>query len=181
MSSREAPVEIVPYDASGPRLFEAERQALIGALQPWLTGPIEHIGSTAIPGLAAKPMIDILAGVESLAASRPAIDAAAALGYCYAPYRAESEHWFCKPSPAFRTHHLHLVPVGSRIGVEAIAFRDHLRAHPQAASEYASLKQRLAKEHPFDREAYTDAKGPFIARILALALAGRPESVANRP
>ena len=78
-------------------------------LQPWLAGPIEHIGSTAVPGLAAKPVVDIMAGVESLDASRPAIAALERAGYCYAPYRADTEHWFCKPSPQFRTHHLHLM------------------------------------------------------------------------
>src|SRR6478752_4393271 len=85
--TREAAVEIVPYDPAWPRLFEEERQALIDAIGPWLTGPVEHIGSTAIPGLAAKPVIDIMAGVASLDASRPALEAAARLGYCYFPYR----------------------------------------------------------------------------------------------
>jgi GrpB-like predicted nucleotidyltransferase (UPF0157 family) len=65
-------------------------------------GPIEHIGSTAIPGLVAKPTIDMMAGVATLEASRPGIEAAAQVGYCYAPYRVETEHWFCKPSPAVR-------------------------------------------------------------------------------
>src|SRR5213594_3261033 len=99
MQMEEAPVEIVPYDASWPRLFEEERNNLREVIAPWLVGPIEHIGSTAIPGLAAKPVIDIMAVVESLDASRPALDALTALDYCYAPYRADSEHWFCKPSP----------------------------------------------------------------------------------
>ena len=86
------------------------------------------------------------------------------------PYRPESEHWFCKPSPAFRTHHLHLVPFGSAQWREAIAFREYLCAHPLVAAEYASLKQRLAQEFRFDREAYTHAKAPFIGRIISLAL-----------
>jgi GrpB-like predicted nucleotidyltransferase (UPF0157 family) len=168
--SVEAPVEIVAYDPVWPRLFEEERLAIAGALAPWLVGSIEHIGSTAIPGLAAKPVIDIMAGVQSLDASRPAIDAAAALGYCYFPYRPESEHWFCKPSPALRTHHLHLVPVGSRQWLAAVAFRDYLRDHPAIAAEYETLKRRLAREFHFDREAYTHAKHPFVERITSLAL-----------
>jgi len=172
MPSREASVELVPYDASWPARFEQEAKALRRPLAAWLAGPIEHIGSTAIPGLAAKPVIDILAGVETLEASRPAIAALALVGYCYAPYRADSEHWFCKPSPAFRTHHLHLMPVESSRWREVIAFRDYLRVNSQVAAEYADLKRRLAQEHRFDREAYTDAKGPFIARITALALQG---------
>lgn len=69
-------------------------------LAPWLVGPVEHIGSTAVPGLAAKPVIDIMAGVQARETSRPAIAAATELGYGYWPYQADVEHWFCKPSPA---------------------------------------------------------------------------------
>ena len=111
-----------------------------------------------------------MAGVDSLDASRPAIAALADLDYCYYPYRPDSEHWFCKPSPEVRTHHLHLIPVTSPRWREAISFRDYLRSHREIAAEYADLKRRLAREHTFDREAYTEAKGPFIARITALAL-----------
>jgi GrpB-like predicted nucleotidyltransferase (UPF0157 family)/GNAT superfamily N-acetyltransferase len=169
----EAPVEIVPYDLSWPRQFIEEEQALRRALAAWLVGPVEHIGSTAVPGLAAKPVVDIMAGVETLDASRPAIVELADLGYCYAPYRTESEHWFCKPSPAFRTHHLHLIPLDSPRWTETIAFRDYLRSHPRIAAEYADLKRHFAEVYRFDREAYTEAKGPFIARITALALQER--------
>ena len=173
MPSGEAPVEIVPYHASWPEQFKQEEKLLRGALAAWLVGPIEHIGSTAIPGLAAKAVIDIMAGVDTLDASRPAIAALADLDYCYFPYRADSEHWFCKPSPAFRTHHLHLIPSASPRWNEAIAFRDYLRSHSQIATEYAELKRRLAHEHRLDREAYTDAKGPFIIRITGVALQER--------
>jgi len=170
MPADEAPVEIVAYDASWPGQFEEEEKLLRRTLAAWLVGPVEHIGSTAIPGLVAKPVIDIMAAVESLDASRPSFAALARLGYCYAPYRADSEHWFCKPSPAFRTHHLHLVPIESPRWREPIAFRDYLRSHARVAAEYGELKRRLAQAHRFDREAYTEAKGPFIARITGLAL-----------
>ena len=170
MTSSEAPVVIVPYDQAWPARFEEEAAVLRDTLAPWLVGPIEHIGSTAVPGLAAKPVIDLMAGVETLEASRPAIAVAADLGYCYWPYQADREHWFCKPSPAYRTHHLHLIPIDSAQWLRAIAFRDYLRAHPEAAGDYAALKQRLAREHHLDREAYTDAKRPFIDRITGLAL-----------
>jgi GrpB-like predicted nucleotidyltransferase (UPF0157 family) len=168
--SDEAPVHIVPYDARWPSQFDEERKVLLEAIELWLAGPIEHIGSTAIPGLAAKPVVDIMAGVESLDASRNAIARLEHRGYCYYPYRPDVEHWFCKPSPAFRTHHLHLVPFQSRLWIEQIAFRDYLRARPDVALEYAGLKSRLAERHRFDREAYTDAKGPFVQRILREAL-----------
>ncbi|MEO8256425.1 MAG: GrpB family protein [Acidobacteriota bacterium] len=178
--SREAEIHVVPYDEAWPRQFEDERQALADALGPYVTGTIEHIGSTAVPGLVAKPVIDIMVGVESLDGSRPAIPLLERLEYCHFPYRAETEHWFCKPSPQCRTHHLHLVPCRSRTWVEAIAFRDHLRAHPDAAADYASLKRRLAERYRDDREAYTDAKAPFIQQTVERALNDsrwrRPES-----
>ena len=173
MTPNEASVEIVPYDPSWPGRFEEEAKGLRRALALWLVGPIEHIGSTAIAGLAAKPVIDIMAGVETLDASRPAIASLVDLGYCYAPYRENSEHWFCKPSFALRTHHLHLIPFESREWNETIAFRDYLRAHSQIATEYEDLKRGLARRYRFDREAYTEAKGPFVARITGVALRER--------
>jgi GrpB-like predicted nucleotidyltransferase (UPF0157 family) len=163
----EAPVMIEGYDPSWPGRFAAERERLETALATWLAGPIEHIGSTAVPGLAAKPVIDIMAAVESLTASRQAIRALESIDYLYYPYRAEVMHWFCKPALAFRTHHLHLVPYRSALWIERLRFRDHLRAHHDVATEYAALKRTLAEKYRLDREAYTDAKGPFIARVLS--------------
>jgi GrpB-like predicted nucleotidyltransferase (UPF0157 family) len=170
MTSREAPIEIAPYDPEWPARFREEREALGRILAPWLAGPIEHIGSTAVPGISAKPVIDIMAGVDTLEASRPAIAAAEGFGYCYFPYRPDREHWFCKPSAAFRTHHLHLVPVTSLQWARSIAFRDFLRAHADVAAEYDVLKRRLAAEFTFDREAYTQAKSPFIDAVTERAL-----------
>ena len=167
-TTNDAPVRIVPYDPSWPLSFETERAALASLLAPWLAGPIEHVGSTAVPGLAAKPVIDIMVGVGGLEASRPALAELPRLGYCHFPYRAEVMHWFCKPSPAFRTHHLHLVPWKSQLWRDRIAFRDLLRARADVAADYAELKRRLAADHEFDREAYTDAKTPFVERALGM-------------
>jgi GrpB-like predicted nucleotidyltransferase (UPF0157 family) len=167
----DAAVHIVPYDSTWPRAFEVERARLATILGPWLAGPIEHIGSTAVPGLAAKPVIDIMAGVESLSGSRAAIAVLEQAQYCYAAYRSDVMHWFCKPSPAHRTHHLHLVPVGSPLWTEQLAFRDFLRVEPAAAAEYARLKQRLADVHRYDREAYTQGKTAFVREAIARALA----------
>jgi len=169
-TSNEAPIEIAPYDPLWPIRFQEETAILRRGLRSWLVGPIEHIGSTAIPGLAAKPVIDIMAGVRTLDESRPAIAAATELGYCYSPYQAELEHWLCKPSPSFRTHHLHLIPVGTPQWLRPIAFRDYLRAHSTVASEYEVLKRSLAAKHRLDREAYTQAKRPFIDGVTAIAL-----------
>ena len=110
-----------------------------------------------------------MAGVGSLAASTDAIAAAGTLGYIYYPYRPDVMHWFCKPSASFRTHHLHLVPFNSRLWTERVAFRDHLRRDAAAAAEYGALKIDLARQYEFDREAYTEAKGPFIRRIVDLS------------
>jgi GrpB-like predicted nucleotidyltransferase (UPF0157 family) len=170
MALPEAPVEIVPYDPSWPIRFEEEAGVLRRTLKPWLVGPIEHIGSTAVPGLGAKPVIDIMAAVRTLSDSRPAVAAATAIGYCYSPYQIELEHWFCKPSLACRTHHLHLVPLGTPQWRRPIAFRDYLRAHGDVAAEYEALKRRLAQEHRLDREAYTQAKTSFVRRITDVAL-----------
>lgn len=171
MPSADAPISVVPYDPAWPALFREERQELQCVLAPWLAGSIEHIGSTAVPGMAAKPVIDIMAGVADLNGSRPAIAAVATLGYHYYPYQSELEHWFCKPSPAHRTHHLHLIAVGSAQWIRPIAFRDYLRARPDVAAEHDALKRELASRFARDREAYTDAKRPFITAVTNDALA----------
>jgi GrpB-like predicted nucleotidyltransferase (UPF0157 family) len=162
---------IVSYDAAWPDLFERERVSITDTIGEWIVGGIEHVGSTAVPGLAAKPVIDIMIGVESLERSRAAIPRLAAIGYLYAPYRADVMHWLCKPSLTLRTHHAHLVPFASDLWHERLAFRDHLRTHPDTAAEYARLKQLLAQRHREDREAYTEAKGSFVARVVAMARA----------
>lgn len=168
---REAPVEVVAYDPAWPAAFERERRLVADALADWLAGPPAHIGSTAVPGLAAKPIIDIMAPVRSLADARPAIAAARRMGYVYFPYKPDLMHWFCKPSPELRTHHLHLVPLASPLWQERLAFRDALRADARLRAEYEALKLRLARRHRHDREAYTEAKSPFVARVLQ---SGRP-------
>ncbi len=168
----EAEVHIVPYDLAWPSQFEAERKELLIALAPWLVGSIEHVGSTAVLGLAAKPVIDIMAGVESLDTSRGAIDALAKLEYQYFPYRPDVMHWFCKPSPSFRTHHLHVIPYGGDLWKERIVFRDCLRSNQAVADEYAKLKRHLATVHRLDREAYTEAKGPFVTEVLRRCMKG---------
>lgn len=163
----DAPVELHEPDPLWALQFLQEQAALNEALAPWLVGPPEHIGSTAVPGLAAKPVIDIMAPVASLAASRAAQVAAGALGYLYHPYQAERMHWFCKPSPVHRTHHLHLVPLGSPLWCDRLAFRDALRASPALCAEYEGLKRQLAAAHRHDREAYTEGKSAFVASVLA--------------
>lgn len=163
------PVSIVPYDPSWPEQFERERASLEEAIGPWIEGGIHHVGSTAVPGLAAKPVVDIMVGVRSLEEARACFEPLARLDYCYFPYRAWM-HWFCKPSAERRTHHLHLVEPGNPNWAARLAFRDHLRAHPETAAEYEALKRRLAAEHRDDREAYTEAKTAFVEAVVERAL-----------
>jgi GrpB-like predicted nucleotidyltransferase (UPF0157 family) len=163
-------VRIVPYDPSWPAEFEAEKQRLGPVLAPWLAGGIHHVGSTSVPGLAAKPVIDILAEVRSLEESRDAIAPLQTLSYSWAPYETELMNWFCKPSLEHRTHHLHLVVPGSRAWREELAFRDALRREPETACAYEELKRRLADEYVHNRAAYTVAKTEFIEGVLARAL-----------
>ncbi len=165
----EASIEVVEYTPHWAELFSLEQEVLARELESWLVGPPEHIGSTAVPGLAAKPIIDIMAPVASLKASLPAIEAAGRIGYVFYPYQPEVMQWFCKPSPSYRTHHLHLVPAGSQLWLDRLAFRDTLRASDALRAEYHTLKQSLAQIHREDREAYTSAKGPFIERVLQAA------------
>lgn len=159
-------IRIVAYDSRWPQRFVEERTLLEEAIGPWVVGGIHHVGSTAVPGLDAKPIIDILVGVEDLETARACFDPLAELGYLYAPYRSEEMHWFCKPHPSRRTHHLHLVPTDSRRFRDELAFRDALRGNPDLADEYAALKHDLAERFADDREAYTEAKGEFIRRVL---------------
>ena len=178
---REEPISLVAYDPMWPRKFSEERQRLVQVLSPWLAGPVEHIGSTAVQDLIAKPIIDIMAGVRDLPSSLNSRTALEALDYLYFPYRADVMHWFCKPSPAHRTHHLHLVPVSSPLWVDRLAFRDYLRSFPAVSSEYAALKTALAVQHRFDREAYTDAKSAFVQTILDRARARAAEAGSSAP
>ena len=163
---KDAPVEIVPYSSEWPTLFATEAALLLAELSPWLDGEIQHVGSTAVPGLSAKPVIDIMAPIHSLFQAAPAIEALRSLNYCYFPYQPTEMLWFCKPSPAHRTHHLHLVPISSRFWAQQLAFRDALRREPALMTEYEQLKVTLAVKNIHGREAYTEAKTPFIQSVL---------------
>jgi GrpB-like predicted nucleotidyltransferase (UPF0157 family) len=160
------PIKVVAYDPQWPGRFERERDHLADAIGPWVSGGIHHVGSTAVPGLEAKPTIDVLVGVEDLESARDCFEPLAELGYLYAPYRPEEMHWFCKPSPRRREFHLHLAPVDSQRYRDEVRFRDRLRADSDVAREYAELKKLLAARFRTEREGYTLGKSDFIARVL---------------
>jgi len=164
------PVLVVPYDPAWPQLFAAEAVRLRAAIAPYIS-VIEHIGSTAVPGLAAKPVIDILIGVHSLSDAPHFIPPLQALGYVYIE-ELEKEiperRYLQKVTATAHTHHLHIVEPDSAFFLEHVHFRDVLRAHPEVAAEYAALKLRLAAQYRHDREAYTRAKTDFIQKVLQL-------------
>jgi GrpB-like predicted nucleotidyltransferase (UPF0157 family) len=157
-------VALQAYDARWPALFIAERDRLF-ALFPARFIAIEHIGSTAVPGLAAKPVIDILAGVASMAAAGALSSPLCANGYTTsAEFNAAltDRQWFMRWANGHRTHHLHLVVHGGPVWAQRLRFRDALRTDPALAARYAALKAGLAAAYPADREAYTEAKAAFV-------------------
>lgn len=163
------PVEIVDYDPGWPARYDRAADELRHALEPWLIA-IEHVGSTAVPGLPAKPVIDIQVGVTSLRHSELIVSAVEDLGYEYVPaYEAElpNRRYFRRwSSTGRRTHQIHLVEHSDRRWWDRhVAFRDWLRTHPTDRDRYAELKRRLATEFRYDRVGYTDAKGQFVREI----------------
>ena len=161
-----APVILEEYDSSWPSRFEEEKSHLLSIAGDWNYGSIEHVGSTAVPNMLAKPVIDVMFGVKTLEESKPAIEILVANGYEYWPYKADVMHWFCKPSDAFRTHHLHLIPFQSPLWKERIRFRNLLRSDNTIASQYETLKRDLAAKYKEDRELYTEKKASFIRQAL---------------
>lgn len=163
----------MPYDPAWPRMFEEERERLRSCLPADLVGRIEHFGSTAVPGLVAKPIIDILVEVRSLEeARRVVVPVLEGRGYehFWRPTWGDDTPpfycWFIKRNAAGRrTHHIHVVEPHFEHW-KRLLFRDHLVRHPEAAAEYGRLKLRLASEHAGDRVAYTEGKTAFIGRVM---------------
>lgn len=167
-------IEIVPYDPAWPALFEREKQHLIGCLPLELIGRIEHVGSTAVPGLAAKPIVDMLVEVTDLGAVRQRVTPileSQGYEYFWRPWRGDDlpsfYAWFIKRDPArgTRTHHIHMAERDMGELWDCLLFRDYLIEHPDVADEYARLKRRLAAEFPADRAEYTQAKTDFVTEV----------------
>lgn len=167
-------VAIVPYNPAWPESFRCEKEHLLSCLPKDLIRRIEHFGSTAVPGLSAKPVIDILVEVTDLEATKARIaPILEAQGYDYfwrpthgddgPPFYA----WFIKrdPQTGVRTHHIHMVEGHFTEHWDRLLFRDYLIEHPDVAKEYEALKLRLAAESPRDREAYTQGKADFITKV----------------
>ena len=163
-------VIVVDYDPTWPQAFAAAKAEILEAVGPHVEC-VEHVGSTAVAGLAAKPIIDIQVGVRDWNEAVVTIAPLSARGWVYRGERGTPRrHYFRKRDAAGRwTHTLHMLEVFSGRWNEMLDFRDYLRAHPDAAAEYAALKRSLARRAYRERGEYTDAKAPFIQRILAQA------------
>ncbi len=173
------PIVVVDYDPNWPELFIQEKQHLQSLLPKTLYKRIEHFGSTAVPGLMAKPVIDILVEVTDLERVKSEIvPLLEALDYDYfwrpthgddgPPWYA----WFIKRDPKnqTRTHHIHMVEKEFKSHWDRLHFRDYLIQHPHLAQEYAELKQTLALTPNSDRVKYTQGKTQFIKKVTQQAL-----------
>lgn len=167
---RAAPVRLQDYDPSWPALYADEAKLLTDALAPELVA-IEHIGSTSVPGMAAKPVIDILAAVAGYGRFPSLVQRLGSVGYVYTPESEadDPDRRVFRKGPEdigqLRTHHLHLTTSGSRYWHRMVAFRDHLRRHPEDATTYVDLKHGLAARHAGDPAAYSAGKHGFVTAI----------------
>jgi GrpB-like predicted nucleotidyltransferase (UPF0157 family) len=163
-------IELADYDPRWPALFEREAARLRAALDPSLIVGLEHFGSTAIPGLAAKPVIDILIAVRSLPDARARfVEPLRTLDYVFWAENPRLDRmFFVRGMPPFgerRTHHVHVTEPDGELW-RRLAFRDYLRDHPEEATIYERLKRQLAAEYQTDREAYTDAKSAYVEAVM---------------
>lgn len=169
-------IEVVDYDPEWPALFEAESARLAAYFPPGSIRRIEHVGSTAVPGLAAKPIIDILVGVDDFGfvveSVAPAMERAG-YDYFFRPELGDDGPrypWFIgRDASGVRVSHIHVALVDDTPQWDRVVFRDYLRGHRDAALEYAQLKRQLAARFSDDREAYTLAKTAFISDAVVRA------------
>jgi len=162
-------VEIAEYDPAWPALYERERDLIAGALDD-LVVAIEHVGSTAVSGLGAKPIIDMMIGVRALVDGERCVRRLEELGYEYkGEFGIPGRLYFRKIVEGKRRYQIHMVEAGSDFWERHLLFRDYLREHPEEAHDYYELKVRLAAEFGTDREGYTEAKTEFIRSMEAKA------------
>jgi GrpB-like predicted nucleotidyltransferase (UPF0157 family) len=157
---------VADHDEAWPAVFEQLAVPVRRAVQD-LGATVEHVGSTAVPGLAAKPVIDVDVVVRSDAEVPDAIERLRGLGYVYQGDKGIAGREAFLPPPDTPPHHLYVVVAGSEPHADHVDLRDHLRQHPEVAHEYAALKRTLAVQHADDQLAYTEAKADFIAAALA--------------
>jgi GrpB-like predicted nucleotidyltransferase (UPF0157 family) len=166
------PVVLVPHDPRWAEAAQREGERFAGALPIGSLDTLHHIGSTAIPGIHAKPILDLLPVVTSHAAIDAATDRLAALGYeAWGEYGLPGRRFFTRESPTGRVANVHVYERGAPAIARHLAFRDYVRAHRDVARAYETEKLRARALHPGDSYAYTDEKSAFIRRIEADAIA----------
>lgn len=163
-------IRIVDYDQKWPMLFDTEKARLEAALGD-VAVQIEHMGSTSVPGLAAKPIIDIDIYVREIEPMEPYREPLERLGYLF-QFDPEFPdlHFFAYPEEKPRQFHVHVAEVESQYKTRDLAVRDFLRAHPDVAADYAELKRSLTAAHPGDRDAYINGKAAFMDELITRAL-----------
>lgn len=166
-------VEIAEYDPKWLTLYKDEETKILAVIGH-LAVAIEHIGSTAVLGLGAKPTIDVMVGVRQLSDAQRCVEPLGRIGYEYQPQHEATmpeRRFFRKGEPPKEQHyHLHMVEKGSEFWRTHLAFRDYLRTYPETAKQYYELKKGLASKYGSDREGYTEAKTSFIESIVSKAL-----------
>jgi len=170
-------IEIVPYSAEWSCTFELEAQRIQAACGDLLP-VIEHIGSTAIPGMPAKPILDIMPGLRTHSDGLRTIEPLTQLGYDYQGENGiPGRYYFGLRYEQRSIIHVHIFEIGTEDWERHLLFRDFLRAHPEVAAEYAALKQALAVRFREDRQAYTEAKSAFINSVVEQARRDLPAQI----
>jgi len=163
-------IRIVDYDPEWPARARQELRRIADALGS-VAVRLEHVGSTAVPGLAAKPILDLQLSVAAIERRDAYVGPLERLGYLFVPApQAPDHHFFARPPERPRSHHLHVCEVGSAHEHRHLAVRDYLRAHGDEAASYEALKRDAAARHPADRLAYIEAKDAFVTALEARAL-----------
>jgi GrpB-like predicted nucleotidyltransferase (UPF0157 family) len=162
-------IRIAGYDAAWPAVADSEIRRIADEVGEHVVR-IDHIGSTAVPGLAAKPIIDLQMSVAAIVPVEAYAEPLRRLGYLFVPDFADWQ-FFAKPAERPRTHHLHVVDSGGEHERRHLAVRDYLRVRPEEAAAYEALKRRLVGAHPEDRLAYIEGKDPFVKALEERALA----------
>lgn len=162
-------VIIVDYDPQWPQMYEEERARILAAIGDYVDD-IQHVGSTAIPGMAAKPIIDMVIIVSSLVVVEHCVTPLEQLGYTYMGENGiPARHFFVKWADGRRVAHIHMMQADHIEVNREMLFRDYLRQNAQDAQEYAELKKSLAAQYRDDRGSYTDGKASFVEAILVKA------------
>jgi GrpB-like predicted nucleotidyltransferase (UPF0157 family) len=164
-------VRIVDYDPAWPALADAELRRIREALGA-VAVRLEHVGSTAVPGLASKPILDVQLSVDVIAPRGRYVEPLERLGYLFVPApESPDRHFFAKPPERPRTHHLHVCEAGSHHEFRHLAVRDFLRTHDDETARYAALKRQVVARYPQDRLAYIEGKDEHVTALEQRAVA----------